>query len=235
MDIAAIALFGLLIGSFLNVCIYRVPRGLSVVSPARSFCPACKTQLRFFENFPILSWIVQNGKCRTCKVQISGQYPFVEALSAIATAATYIQFGLNPTSVVLFLLIETLIVISFIDLEFKIIPNVISFPGITLGLFLGIASQYSGHFSWPLTQSAFDSLVGMYAGGGFFYLIGWVYFYFTKQVGLGGGDVKLMGMTGAILGWQSVAPTIFLGSLFVRVQRDLKLAPQFGILPLEKY
>lgn len=208
------AIFGVVIGSFLNVCIYRIPRGLSVAYPRRSFCPSCQTQLTWIENLPVASWIVQRGKCRSCREPISGQYPLVEVLTALGAVTTYIQFGLTPTGLVLFALCASLITISFIDLEFKIIPNVISYPGITLGLILGISSQYTGIFSPPLTQSAFDSIVGMYAGGGFFYVISLLYYWFTKEVGLGLGDVKLMGMTGAILGWHSVAPTIFLGSLF---------------------
>jgi leader peptidase (prepilin peptidase)/N-methyltransferase len=213
MAIFSITLFGLIIGSFLNVCIYRVPRKLSVARPMRSYCPKCETTLKAWENIPLLSWLMLRGKCRTCAQPISGQYPLVELLSAIAAAQSYLRFGLTPTGVVIYCLTAALLVITFIDFEFKIIPNVISYPGITLGLILGAVSQYTQVFELPLTQSAWDSLVGMYAGGGFFYLIGWGYYLATKDVGLGGGDIKLMGMTGAILGWHSVAPTIFAGSL----------------------
>ena len=213
MEILYIAIFGLMIGSFLNVCIYRVPRKLSVVSPARSYCPTCQRQLTSLENIPVLSWVVLGGKCKTCRNPISGQYPLVELLSSAAALETYLKFGLNPTGVVLYALIAALIVITFIDFEWKIIPNVISYPGITFGLLLGIASQYTGMFAEPLTQSAWESLIGMYAGGGFFWIIGEIYYRMTNTVGLGGGDVKLMGMTGAVLGWHSVAPTIFVGSM----------------------
>lgn len=213
MEILYFALFGLLVGSFLNVCIYRVPRKLSVVTPMRSYCPSCKRQLSSLENIPVISWLVLGAKCKTCKEPISGQYPLVEMLSALAAAGTYLNFGLTPTSVVVYALCATLIVITFIDFEFKIIPNVISYPGVTFGLLLGAVSQYTHMFELPVSQSAWDSLIGMYAGGGFFWIIGEIYFRMTKTVGLGGGDVKLMGMTGAILGWRSVAPTIFMGSL----------------------
>jgi len=213
MEILYFALFGLIIGSFLNVCIYRVPRKLSVLSPRRSYCPNCKQQLSALENIPVLSWLVLAAKCRTCKAPISGQYPLVELLSSLAAVASYVYFGLTPTAGVIYALCATLIVITFIDFEFKIIPNVISYPGVTFGLLLGALSQYSHLFQAPITQSAWDSLIGMYAGGGFFWIIGEIYFRVTKTVGLGGGDVKLMGMTGAILGWKSVAPTIFMGSL----------------------
>ena len=213
MAIVYAAFFGLIIGSFLNVCIYRVPRKLSVVSPARSYCPPCERQLTALENIPIISWIVLGGKCKTCKTSISGQYPLVEALSALAAAESYLHFGFTPTGAVIYALTAALIVITFIDFEFKIIPNVISYPGITIGLIIGAVSQFTGWFDFPISQSAWDSLLGMYAGGGFFWVIGEIYYRVTKTVGLGGGDVKLMGMTGAVLGLQSVASTIFLGSL----------------------
>lgn len=213
MAIFYFSLIGLIIGSFLNVCIYRVPRKLSVVSPARSYCPKCEKQLSALENIPVISWVALKGRCKNCKEPISGQYPLVELLSGIAAAYCYLRFGFTPTGVVCYALTAALIVITFIDFEFKIIPNVISYPGITIGLILGIVSQYTHAFDFPITQSAWDSLVGMYTGGGFFWVIGWAYYFFTKDVGLGGGDIKLMGMTGAILGWQSVAPTIFAGSL----------------------
>ncbi len=212
MEILYIAIFGLMIGSFLNVCIYRVPRKLSVISPARSYCPKCQRQLTWWENVPVVSWILLGARCRSCKERISGQYPLVEMLSCLAAVESYVKFGFTPTGVVLYGLITALIVITFIDFEFKIIPNVISYPGITFGLLLGAVSQFTGWFAEPLSQSAWDSLIGMYAGGGFFWIIGEIYYRVTGTVGLGGGDVKLMGMTGAFLGWHSVAPTIFMGS-----------------------
>jgi leader peptidase (prepilin peptidase)/N-methyltransferase len=132
----------------------------------------------------------------------------------------YLTFGLTPTGMVMFALVSVLIAISFIDLEFRIIPNVISYPGMTLGLLLGIVSQFTPYFQCapeatfcPITQSATDSLLGWLFGGGVFIVIGEVYYRVTNRVGLGFGDVKLMGMTGAILGWQSVFPTIFVGAL----------------------
>lgn len=209
-----VGIFGLLIGSFLNVCVYRVPRKLSTGRPLRSFCPACETTLAWWHNVPVISWVLLGGKCYFCRARISGQYPLVELLSAVAALAAYVRFDLTPTGVLVYLLCASLIVITFIDLEFKIIPNVISYPGMTIGLCLGIASQYSEWFVWPITQGALDSLLGFLAGGGFFYVIGKIYFLFSKRVGLGGGDIKLLAMTGAILGLSSVPPTIFAGSLF---------------------
>ena len=215
MTISIIAIFGLLIGSFLNVCVYRVPRKMSVVTPVRSFCPDCSAGLSWWENMPLLSWVFLRGKCSHCKKPISGRYPLIEALSSIAALASYQRFGLTPTALLVYVLSSSLIVISFIDLEFKIIPNVISFPGMTIGLLLGIVSQYRpGLFLPIMTQGAADSLIGFLVGGGFFYIIGEFYYRVTKREGLGGGDIKLMAMTGAILGWRSVPPTIFVGSTF---------------------
>ncbi len=206
--------FGLCIGSFLNVVIYRLPRKLSVSFPRRSFCPGCQMMIQWYDNLPVLSWILLRGKCRGCKTKISPQYPVVEALSALAAIETVIRFDVTPTAFVIYALVAALIAITFIDLEHKIIPNLISFPGMTLGLLLGIASQYTHAFqSPPITRDALDSLLGFIVGGGFFHVIGAVYYLFTKRVGLGGGDIKLMAMTGAILGWESVPTTIFMGSL----------------------
>lgn len=209
----AVTVLGLLIGSFLNVCIYRIPRKLSVASPRRSFCPNCQTQLTWYDNIPVFSWILLNGKCRFCRKTISGKYPLVELLSAAMAVATYIHFGITPTGVAVFLLLEALLVMTFTDFELMIIPNVISFPGMTIGLLLGIVSQYTLAFDWPITKSAWDSLLGFLFGGGFFYAIGMVYYLVSKRIGLGGGDIKLLGMTGAIMGVNSVAPTIFYGSI----------------------
>lgn len=208
-----VGFISLCIGSFLNVVIYRVPRELSVIHPHRSFCPKCKRQLTCFENIPVISWLLQMGKCRGCKEKIPLQYPLVEILSLFLALVSLFCYGLSLTAVVTYALAITLLTISFIDLEFKIIPNVISFPGMAFGLLLGIISQYTRAFSYPITQSALDSLLGFLIGGGSFYLIGLLYYFFTKRVGIGGGDIKLLAMTGAILGISSVYTTIFVGSL----------------------
>ncbi len=212
-----IFIFGLLIGSFLNVCIYRIPRRspgeLSVIKPARSFCPSCKHQLEWWENIPVASWLALARKCRYCKEPISWQYPLVEFLSGVAAVASCYWFGLTLTGLLIYALTATLIVISFIDFEFKIIPNVISLPGIVIGLVLGVISEFTSWMSPPLTQGTIDSLVGMLIGGGSLYVIGELYYYTAKREGLGGGDIKLLGMTGAILGWQSLFTTIIVGSM----------------------
>ena len=214
MDILIATFFGLLIGSFLNVCIYRVPLKLSVTEPARSFCPVCGTQLSWYENIPVFSWLFLKGKCKHCGAKISGQYPLVEILSAAFAAGSFLTFHDLLTATLVYALSATLIVITFIDLEHKIIPNAISYPGMIIGFIFGVVSEFtSGIMLYPFTQGALDSLLGFLLGGGFFYVIGEGYYLVTKRDGLGGGDIKMMGMTGAILGWKSIAPTIFIGSV----------------------
>lgn len=211
---ALVFIFGLCIGSFLNVVIYRVPRKISLVDPLRSFCPQCKTTLTWMDNIPVISWLLALGRCRYCKEPIPGQYPLVEALTGAAAVLTHLYWGLTPSGFIIFGLTSALIAITFIDFEHRIIPDLISKPGITLGFILGIAVHFGFHVDRPLTHGAADSLFGALAGAGFFWIIGWAYFVVTKEDGLGMGDVKLMAMTGAFLGIDSVAPTIFLGSLF---------------------
>ena len=205
--------FGLCIGSFLNVCIYRLPRKLSVNFPKRSFCPGCQMMIAWSDNIPVLSWLFLRGKCRGCGIKISAVYPLVEALSGLAAVACVLRFEHLPTAVLVYLLVAALITITFIDLEHKIIPNLISFPGMTIGLLLGIEQEYLRFFTVPINNGVLDSLLGFLVGGGFFYVIGLGYYLATKRVGLGGGDIKLMAMTGALLGWESVPTTIFMGSM----------------------
>lgn len=206
-------IFGLIVGSFLNVCIWRIPLKKSIAFPA-SHCPKCKHEILWYENIPVISWaLILRGKCSGCKEPISGRYPFVEILSGITCAVSYISFGLTPTGVFVYALSAVLIVITFIDFDHRIIPNVISFPGMILGLLLGCLQQYYPIFEFPFTTGAMDSLIGFAAGGGVFLAIGYIYYFKTKEVGLGGGDIKLMSMIGAICGWKCIFPIILAGSV----------------------
>ena len=207
-----VVIVGLCIGSFLNVVIWRVPRRENIMRPARSYCPECDRQLSWWENIPIASWAFLLARCSACKNPISGRYPLVEALTAMAAIASYIKFGVSPTGFAVFALTSALIAITFIDLDHKIIPNVISYPGMIFGLVLGVISEMTGVFAWPITDGAMSSLVGFLIGGGSFWLIHEIYFRLRHEIGLGGGDVKLMAMLGAILGWQCLLVTITLGS-----------------------
>ncbi|MCC6932789.1 MAG: prepilin peptidase [Deltaproteobacteria bacterium] len=208
-------IFGLLIGSFLNVCIWRMPRDLSVIRPYRSFCPKCNTQLSALENIPIVSWFFLRGRCKSCHNPISGRYPLVEFLSGIFAALSFINFGLTLTALVIYIYAASLIVITFIDLDFKIIPDAISLSGIVIGLIIGAVNGfYPGIFVAPISQSALSSLFGVLVGAGLPLAIFYGYYLCTKKEGLGMGDVKLLGLIGALFGWQAAIATIFIGSFF---------------------
>lgn len=197
---------GLLIGSFLNVCIYRIPRELSIIFPA-SNCTSCKTPIRPWDNIPVVSYLLLGGKCRKCAAGISFRYPLVEALNAALYCAVLWRYGFNWGSLVYGILVSALIVITFIDLDFQIIPDRITLTGIPLGLVAGSLLLPDPFMRADLLgfQAA---LTGFLVGGGFFYLVA-----FLSRGGMGGGDIKLMAMTGALMGWKAVLLTTFIGSL----------------------
>ncbi|WP_163340159.1 A24 family peptidase [Desulfopila sp. IMCC35008] len=197
-------LFGAIVGSFLNVVILRLPlEGSSVVFPA-SHCPKCMTPLSWYENIPVISYLVQLGKCRHCKTSVSIQYPVVELLMALLAAAIVHTFGLTIATAGYFVFAAALVVIIFIDIHHQIIPDVISLPGIVVGFLFSLINP---HVNW------LDSLIGIGAGGGVLYLVALFYYLVRKQDGMGGGDIKLLAMLGAFLGWQSLPFIIFVSSL----------------------
>ena len=204
-------ILGSLIGSFLNVCIYRVPRKLSIIMPA-SRCPACSIPIRPYDNIPILSYLLLGGKCRACKSKISFRYPFVEFLNGALYALVLWRFGLGWYIPVYLIFCSALIVIIFIDLDFQIIPDRITLPGMVIGLI-------AGSFLLPDPFMRYDllciksSLIGAAAGFGLYALIAKVGHLVFKKDAMGGGDIKMMTMVGSILGWKSVILTTFLGSL----------------------
>jgi len=196
------ALFGAIVGSFLNVVILRLPDAtVSIVSPA-SRCPRCLHPLSWHENIPVLSYLFLRGRCRHCRGKISFQYPAVELAMALFSAALLWRFGLTLTSAGFFLLIAALLVISVIDMRWQIIPNIISLPGIAAGFLFAITS---GYITW------LDSLLGILFGGGILYAAAGLYQFLRNKEGMGGGDIKLLAMLGAFLGWQSL-PFIILAS-----------------------
>ncbi len=197
-----IFIFGSCIGSFLNVCIYRLPQNLSIVSP-RSFCPQCRTTVRGYDNIPILSFLLLRGKCRSCGAPISWRYPFIEGLTGGAALALFLKFGMTPEFFCYFAFTASLLVITFIDLDHRIIPDVISLPGIAIGLAVSFFLD---------SISVWDSLIGLVAGGGSLFLVAFAYEALTKREGMGGGDVKLLAMIGAWLGWKAVLFTLFFAS-----------------------
>ena len=186
-------LFGLLLGSFLNVCIFRLPRGVSVVWPA-SACGGCKRELRWFENIPIVSWVVLGARCARCKAPISIQYPLVEAVTAVLFVVVAAVTPVSPLLAARLIFVCALIVLFTIDLEHQILPNVITLPGISVGL----AFALLGPPGWRA------ALLGVVLGGGVLYATAAGYYLLRKEEGLGMGDVKMLAMIGAFLGWQAV-------------------------------
>lgn len=218
---------GLIVGSFLNVCIYRIPAGRSIVRPA-SACGACGESIRWYDNVPVISYLLLRGRCRKCGASYSIRYPIVELLTGLVALALWVRFGLEPRTAIYFVFIASLLVITFIDIDHRIIPDVISLPGIPLGFALSFLIP---QFGWT------DSLIGILAGGGALYLVIYVYYMITGVVGMGLGDVKLLAMIGAFIGWQGVLFTIMASSLIgtvvgvaemVRTRQGLKLAIPFG-------
>ena len=197
-------IFGALVGSFLNVVIFRLPdEEQSVVFPA-SHCPKCGTNLRWCENIPIFSYIALQGKCRTCKEPISLQYPVVELCMALLSLALYHQVGLSFLLPFYFLFLAALLVIIFIDIHLQIIPDKISLPGILIG--------FAGSFFNPLVTWQ-EAGLGILLGGGVLYAVAAGYALLTGRDGMGGGDIKLLAMIGAFLGHQCLVFVIFFSSL----------------------
>ena len=233
---------GAVVGSFLNVCICRMPDGASVVSPP-SHCPKCDYRIRWYDNIPMLSYLVLKGKCRGCQAPISLQYPMVELLNGLLTLGLFLRlFPLRflteaPAEIilrqggvfaVLFMFCSALVVVTFIDLEHQIIPDSITLPGIVIGF---VASFFIPQLGWV------NSLIGIVAGGGSLLLIAYGYELVAKKEGMGGGDVKLLAMMGAFLGWKAIIFIIFTASLIGSVigvgimlakKKDASLAIPFG-------
>lgn len=207
--------FGSCIGSFLNVCIYRMPREQSLVKP-RSRCPHCRRQIRWFDNIPILSFLALRGTCRHCQKPISWRYPIVELLTALTAIAVFLSFGLSFVSVIYFAFLCALIVSSFIDLEFQIIPDEISVGGMVVGLFLSVLIPALHGTDLRLIALG-RSLIGLIVGGGILYITGLIGDFLFRKESMGGGDIKLLAMAGSILGWQAVLLTFVLAPLFALV------------------
>lgn len=205
-------LFGAVVGSFLNVCIARIPNGESIVQPP-SHCPKCHAPISFYDNIPLLSYLILRGRCRSCSEPISARYFLVEMLMAALSLALFLRFGLGFVFFACFVFVAALVVISFIDLDVRIVPDVISLPGIVLGLILSVVGYFAIGGASSIVPSPFSSLVGILAGGGFLFATAWIYEKITGVEGMGGGDIKLLAMIGAFLGWPSIPITLFFASL----------------------
>lgn len=205
-------IFGTIIGSFLNVCIGRIPNDESVVFPP-SHCPKCKASIAFYDNLPLLSYLWLRGKCRACHKPISPRYFFVELLTGLVALALYSRFGLSYTFIVSFVFAAGLIVISFIDLAVRIVPDVISLPGIIVGLVFSVIGYFVFTDAFEIVPTPLSSLIGIIVGGGFLLATAWIYEKITGVDGMGGGDIKLLAMIGAFLGWPSIPVTLFIASV----------------------
>lgn len=196
--LAAVVAFGLVIGSFLNVVIARVPAGRNVWRP-RSRCPGCGTPIAWHDNIPLLSFALLRGRCRACEMRIPWSYPLVEAATAGLLAAAYLGLGPTPDFAIAVVLLPMLVAITAIDLVHQIIPDVLTIPGTLTGVLANLAT---GHVSW------LDALLGIALGGGLFFVI-----ILTSGGGMGGGDMKLGAMLGAFLGWKLGLLALLLGVL----------------------
>jgi len=219
-------LLGLIVGSFLNVCIYRIPLRKSIVRPGSS-CPQCGVSIKPYDNIPVISWLVLWGKCRFCKTPISIQYPFVEILTGLAFFASVRAWGFNPPTFVNTLFLAVIIVLIFTDYHYMILPNVLTIPGTIAGIllspfqafpfYLGILEVKTislfGLENTPLAWPWVGSIIGALFGGGMLYFVAFVYKKLRHRDGLGLGDVKMMMMVGAFLGYRLAILTVFAGSI----------------------
>ena len=205
----AIFMFGLAIGSFANVCIYRLPKKESVVFPV-SHCTACSTPVRPFDNIPVISYLILGGKCKNCKESIPVIYPIIEVITALLILAGFFKFGLTFDFLIYTVVAPTLVIITVIDIEHQIIPDVITLPGIVLGL---AAGSYTIGYT--------HSFSGFLLGGGLFYLLA-----VLSNGGMGGGDIKYIAAAGALVGWQKVLLIIFIGAFLGSFVGLLQIAVQ---------
>lgn len=213
-------ILGSVIGSFLNVCIYRIPRDQSIIFP-RSRCVSCEKPIAWYDNIPFLSYILLKGRCRSCKEKISFRYFAVELISAVAFLVLFLYFGVTYKFFIYSLLTFSLIVVSFIDLEFQIIPDRITIAGVILGIALSI---------WKGSLAV--SLLGAFIGAGLIYITGVFGKLVFKKESMGGGDVKLMAMLGAFLGWKMAVLIFFLApflgtpaGLYVKFRKKQDIIP----------
>jgi leader peptidase (prepilin peptidase)/N-methyltransferase len=201
IEIILIFILGLIVGSFSNVCIYRIPRNESIIFPA-SHCPKCRSNISLKDNIPLLSYILLKGRCRNCKNKISIQYPIVELLTGLTYLIIYLIYGLSIQSLIYIILSSALIIIAFIDLNEQIVPDVISLPGTVIGFIISFFVPYI---------SFINSALGVFVGGGIILVIGLAGSVIFKKEAMGGGDVKLAAMIGAFLGWRYIIISLFLG------------------------
>jgi leader peptidase (prepilin peptidase)/N-methyltransferase len=224
-------IFGAVVGSFLNVCIFRIPAKASIIKPL-SQCPHCHHPVRFYDNIPLISYIVLRGKCRDCGGKISWRYPVVEFITAILSLLLFLRFGLTFNFLIFFVFTAVLIVITFIDLDHQIIPDVLTLPGIPIFF---LAAIFLVKNPWKVPWQ--EALIGLLIGGGMLFTIAYIYQLITKREGMGGGDIKLLAMIGGFLGWKSLIFILLVSSFsgaivgiaaMVIQKKDMKYAIPFG-------
>ncbi len=227
VEAAFLFIFGLLLGSFANVVIHRLPKGESVVKP-RSRCPKCGVLIAAYDNIPVFSWLLLRGKCRSCQAPISIRYPLVELVTGVLFAAIFLKHGMTWSTLEYLLLAWGLVVVSCTDLDLMILPDVFTLPGIVLGL-VGAAINPD--------RSFYSSLAGVLMGGGFLWAVAYLYLVVRKEEGMGGGDIKLLAWLGAVLGWPAVPFVVLVSSvvgsvvglvLAIRGRAGLKSVIPFG-------
>ena len=221
---AVVFVFGLIVGSFLNVCIVRLPRGGSIVNPP-SHCPRCRNRIKFYDNIPLISFLLLRAKCRNCGEPISWRYPLVELTNALLYVGIVSEFWIGGEAFMMMVLCSSLIVITVIDYDHMIIPDKITLPGMLVGLTLApfFMSPLGDPLPFnlealiphagPYLTGFLNSLIGLILGGGLLLSIGWAWEKLRHIEAMGGGDVKLMGMVGSFLGWKGALLTIMLGAL----------------------
>ena len=202
IEAAIVTIVGLIVGSFLNVVIHRVPRKQSIVTPA-SRCPHCGEPLRWHENVPVLSFVTLRGRCRSCRQRISWRYPLIEISTALLFIAHYFVLDWGPLLAIRLMFTAAMVALFVIDLEHQLLPDVITLPGMVAGL---AASLF-------LPPGFVAAVIGVFIGGGFLWLVGEAYFRYAGEEGMGGGDVKMLAMIGAFLGWKLTLLTLVLSSL----------------------
>jgi leader peptidase (prepilin peptidase) / N-methyltransferase len=222
--IAFIFLFGMVIGSFLNVCILRIPEDLSIVAPA-SRCPRCQTLINWYDNVPVFGWLWLRGKCRTCGLPISPMYPLVELATGLLFVACYLEFGLTQTAVKWVFFTCLLIVLTVTDLRVRLLPDLVNWPGFVAGLFFSAVVPLDDGFTVSLyvslahrlpprpVQGLLDALLGAAFGSFLLWVVAALYKRVRGREGMGMGDVKMMALVGAFLGVRGAFLTILLGTL----------------------
>jgi leader peptidase (prepilin peptidase)/N-methyltransferase len=231
------AVLGAIVGSFLNVVIHRYPREESIVFPP-SRCPHCGTHIKPYDNVPILAWLWLRGRCRACREPITARYPLVELANALFYAAAFQRTGLTPGFVGIAALVSMTIVLIYIDLDIQILPDVIDLPGVAIGLLLGALHMGALYPDLMLAKTLLESIAGAAVGAGVLLVIALAYKLVRKVEGMGMGDVKMMAMLGAVIGWEPLFPLFLIASvtgalvgLFIaaRSEARMQVAVPFGV------